>query len=131
MIARELLDRGWCAASASCAPPTSASSGRRKLRTKFNIKAAVVQSSRIGRLERGLPIQNISLYQHYSHLVVSIDFVKLERNRQPFLLNAPDLIIVDEAHTSSRPRGGKQGRQQQRYALVKELARKPTGTSSW
>ncbi len=124
MIARELLDRGVVRRIGVLCAPHLCEQWQEELRTKFNIKAAVVQSSRIGRLERGLPLQNISLYQHYSHLVVSIDFVKLERNRGPFLNYAPDLIIVDEAHTSSRPRGGKQGRQQQRYALVKELAQK-------
>ena len=43
------------------------------------------------------------------HLVVSIDYIKSDRNKRPFLDNAPDLIIVDEAHTGSRPQGGTVG----------------------
>ena len=125
MIARELIDRGAVRRIGVLCAPHLCEQWEEELRTKFNIYPAVVQSSRIGRLERALPHQNISLYRHYPHLVVSIDFVKLDRNRQRFLDNAPDLIIVDEAHTASRPRGGSQGRQQQRYALVRELARHP------
>ena len=125
MIARELFDRGAVSRIGVLCAPHLCEQWEEELRTKFNILPAVVQSSRIGRLERALPVQNVSIYKHYKHLVVSIDFVKLERNRGPFLDNAPDLIIVDEAHTAARPRGGSQGRQQQRYALVRELARDP------
>ena len=125
MIARELFDRGAVGRIGVLCAPHLCEQWEEELRTKFNILPAVVQSSRIGRLERALPVQNVSIYKHYKHLVVSIDFVKLERNRGPFLDNAPDLIIVDEAHTAARPRGGSQGRQQQRYALVRELARDP------
>ena len=124
MIARELLDRGVVRRIGVLCAPHLCEQWEEELRTKFDIYPAVVQSSRIGRLERALPVQNVSLYRHYLHLVVSIDFVKLERNRRPFLDNAPDLIIVDEAHTAARP-AGPQGRQQQRYALVRELARDP------
>ena len=79
----------------------------------------------VGRLERELPCGDVSLYQHYRHMVVSIDFVKSDRNRQRFLDNAPEFIIVDEAHTAARPRGDHSGAQHQRYALVRDLARDP------
>ena len=125
MIARELLDRGTVRRIAVLCPPHLCEQWEDELRTKFNIDTAVIQSSRIGRLERALPRSDVSLYQHYRHLVVSIDFVKSERNRQHFLDNAPDLVIVDEAHTASRPRGGRGVAQQQRYALVRDLARNP------
>ena len=126
MIARELLDRGAVRRVGVLCAPHLCEQWEEELRTKFDIRAAVVQSSRIGRLERGLPLQNMSLYRHYRHLVISIDFVKLERNRDPFLRDAPDLIIVDEAHTAARPRGTRtQGKQQQRYALVRDLAAHP------
>ena len=125
MIARELLDRGAVRRIGVLCPPHLCEQWEDELRTKFNIDTSVIQSSRIGRLERALPRSDVSLYQHYRHLVVSIDFVKSDRNRQHFLDNAPDLIIVDEAHTASRPRGGRGAAQQQRYALVKDLAKNP------
>ena len=122
MIARELLDRGLVGRVGVLCPPHLCEQWEEELRTKFNIDAAIVSSSRIGRLERGLPRGDISLYQHYRHLVVSIDFVKSDRNRRMFLDNAPDFIIVDEAHTAARPRGDRSGTQHQRYALIRELA---------
>ncbi len=122
MIARELLDRGVIGRVGVLCAPYLCEQWEEELRTKFNIDAAIVQSSRIGRLERGLPRGDISLYQHYRHLVVSIDFVKSDRNRRMFLDNAPDLIIVDEAHTVARPRGDRSGSQHQRYSLIRELA---------
>ena len=125
MIARELLDRGIVRRLCVLCPPHLCEQWEEELGTKFNIDAAVIQSSRIGRLERGLPRGDISLYQHYRNLVVSIDFVKSNRNRQRFLDNAPDFIIVDEAHTAARPRGDRGGAQHQRYALVRDLARNP------
>ena len=125
MIARELLDRGVVRRVCVLCAPHLCEQWEEELRTKFNIDVAVVQSSRIGRLERGLPRGDVSLYQHYRHLVVSIDFVKSERNRQRFLDNAPDFIIVDEAHTAARPRGDLSGAQHQRFALIRDLAKDP------
>ena len=76
-------------------------------------------------MERGLPRGDVSLYRHYRHLVVSIDFVKSDRNRQRFLDNAPDFVIVDEAHTAARPRGDRSGAQHQRFALLRDIAKDP------
>ena len=125
MIARELLDRGTVRRVGVLCPPHLCEQWEEELRTKFNIDTAVIQSSRISRLERAMPRSDVSLYQHYRNLVVSIDFVKSDRNRQHFLDNAPDLIIMDEAHTAARPRGGRGVAQQQRYALARDLAKDP------
>ena len=125
MIARELFDRGTVRRIGVLCPPHLCEQWEEELRTKFNIDAAVIQSSRISRLERALPRNDVSLYQHYRHLVVSIDFVKSERNRSLFLANAPDFIIIDEAHTAARPGGQRGAAQQQRYALARDLAKDP------
>ena len=125
MIARELLDRGVIRRIGILCAPHLCEQWEEELRTKFNIESTVVQSSKIAMLERGLPRRDVSLYQYYRHLVLSIDFVKSERNRRIFLNNAPDFIIIDEAHTSARPRGNSSGNQHQRYALIKELADDP------
>src|SRR6266851_2480668 len=106
IIAREILDRGLARRLAVVCPAHLCDQWEAELREKFSIEAAVIQPSRIGRLERDLPRQDISIYQYYRHLIVSIDFIKSERNRGAFLQHAPDLVIVDEAHTAARPRGG-------------------------
>jgi len=125
MIARELLDRGLAQRLAVICPAHLCDQWETELKEKFLLDPAVIQPSRIARLERNLPRQDLSIYQYYPHLVVSIDFVKAGRHRDTFLQNAPDLIIVDEAHLAARPRGDLQRVQHQRYAFVRELAQDP------
>ncbi len=60
----------------------------------------MVRSSTAAGLERGLPRGDVSLWEHYPITVVSIDYVKSDRRRDNFLRAAPDLVIVDEAHTA-------------------------------
>ena len=121
MIARELLDRGIIRRIGVLCAPHLCEQWAEELRNKFNIEAAVIQPSYIARLERDLPRGDIGIYQYYRHLVVSIDYVKSEKNRRMFIDNAPDLIIIDEAHTAARPRGDKTSSQHQRYSFLKEL----------
>lgn len=124
LIARELLDRGIARRLAVICPAHLCDQWERELREKFVLEPAVIQPSRIARLERNLPRPDLSIYQYYPYMVVSLDFIKGERHRGFFLQNAPDLVIVDEAHLVTRPRG-QEARQHQRYALVKELAADP------
>ena len=121
MIVRELLDRGAVRRVGVLCAPHLCDQWAEELETKFHIETAVVQPSKMARLERGLP-PNVGVFKHYQHLVASIDFVKSDRWRRAFIANAPDLIIVDEAHTSARPRGDRGGPQHRRYALLRELA---------
>ena len=125
MIARELLDRGIVRRLAVVCPPHLCEQWARELREKFNIDPAVIQPARMARLKRELPRADVNVFQHYRHIVASIDFVKSDRYRQVFLDNAPDLIIVDEAHAAARPRGDRARGQHQRYELIKELAASP------
>ena len=125
MIARELLDRGLAKRLAVICPAHLCDQWEMELQEKFGLETAVIQPSRIARLERDLPRADLSIYQYYPHLVVSIDFIKSERHRDHFIQNAPDLIIVDEAHIASRPRGDFKGLQQQRYAFLRSLAADP------
>jgi hypothetical protein len=99
MIARELLDRGIV----------------RRL-------CVLCPAHLCDQWERELPRQDLSIYEHYPHLVASIDFVKAERHRGPFLRTAPDLAIVDEAHGAARPRADREHGQHQRHELVHALA---------
>ena len=114
MIVRELLDRGAVRRVGVLCAPHLCDQWAEELETKFHIETAVVQPSKMARLERGLP-PDVGVFKHYRHLVASIDFVKSDRWRRAFIANAPDLIIVDEAHTSARPRGDRGGQQHRRY----------------
>jgi superfamily II DNA or RNA helicase len=122
MIARELLDRGIARRLGVICPAHLTEQWERELREKFGIQAAVIQPSSYARLERELPRQDLSVYGYHRHLIASVDFVKSGTHRTRFLGDAPDLIIVDEAHTCARPRGDMGRGQHQRYDFVREIA---------
>jgi superfamily II DNA or RNA helicase len=62
-----------------------------------------------------------SIYRHYPVQVASIDFLKSDRNRHLFLLDCPDLVIVDEAHGAASASERNQS-QHQRHELVSTIA---------
>ena len=121
LIARELLDRGIIRRIGVLCAPHLCDQWEEELRTRFGIETAVIQSSRIRRLERDLPRADDTIFRYYRHLVASIDLIKTERFKPLFLADAPEFIIVDEAHTAARPKGAPD-RQHQRFALVQDLA---------
>ncbi len=125
MIARELLDRGIIRRIGVLCPPHLCEQWEQELREKFGIRAVVVQPSKMARLERDLPRADLGVFQYYPHVVCSIDFIKAGTYRGAFLDNAPDLIIVDEAHAAARPRGDTDASQHQRYALLRDIADLP------
>ncbi|MFN2134982.1 MAG: helicase-related protein, partial [Candidatus Promineifilaceae bacterium] len=124
LIARELLDRGEIQRTAVLCPPYLCDQWQKELAEKFNIDAVVVRSGTIARLEREKPHSDTSIFQHYPHIVASIDTVKGERYRASFLMHCPELLIVDEVHGAAAPPGDRQSRgQQQRHELLVDLAR--------
>ena len=120
LIARELLDRGEVRRLCVLCPPYLCEQWQKELSEKFNLDAVVIRSGTVGQLERRKTGTD-SIYQHYPIQVASIDFVKSDRNRHQFLLNCPDLVIVDEAHGAAAANERNTG-QQQRHQLVSELA---------
>ena len=122
IVARELLDRRIVQRIGVLCPPHLCDQWSQELRDKFGIETATVQSSQMGRLERNLPRPDLQVFAHYQHLVASIDYIKSDRYFQSFVDNAPDLIIVDEAHIAARPRGDEGGQQQRRHRLLQRLA---------
>ncbi|MCR4415818.1 MAG: DEAD/DEAH box helicase, partial [Thermoguttaceae bacterium] len=89
---------------------------------KFNMEAVVIRSGTVGQLERRKASQD-SIYRHYPIQVASIDFLKTDRNKHLFLLDCPDLVIVDEAHGSAVSAESNPG-QHLRHRLVQEIAAK-------
>lgn len=126
MILRELLDRGEVMRSCVLCPPPLCEQWASELEEKFGIEAQVVRPGTVATLERGLPVTE-SLFDHYPHTVVSIDFIKSDRRRASFLERCPELVIVDEAHGAAEGRGqsAAAGRAaQQRHALVQDLTKR-------
>jgi SNF2 family DNA or RNA helicase len=125
MIARELLDRGIAKRLGVITPAHLCDQWQRELAEKFGINSALVQPSQMARLEREMPRQDVTVFAHYLYFVGSIDFLKSERHRGAFIRDAPDLIIVDEAHLAARPRGAT-NIEHQRFALLHDLAADPS-----
>jgi len=121
LIARELLDRGEVSRLAVLCPPHLAEQWQRELSSKFHINAEIVVPGTAARLERACAVGQ-SLFEVYSHVIISTDFIKAERRREEFLRACPELVIVDEAHTCAAAGEGR-GYRHQRYSLLAGLAK--------
>jgi len=122
LIARELWERGEIKRLAVLCPPYLCDQWQKELREKFNFHdAVVIRSGTVGQLERDKPPTR-TIYEHYPVQVISLDWVKSERNRHAFLLHAPELLIVDEAHGAALAQNQNQ---QQRHEFLREVAARP------
>lgn len=125
LIAAEMLATGNAARLAVLCPPSLAEQWRAELAEKFGLTAQLVLPGTIRSLERGLA-QDESVFDHYPVTVISTDFIKAEHRRNDFLRTAPDLVIVDEAHTvASDDSGRSSAGRTQRYRLMRDLAADP------
>ncbi|RMG24624.1 MAG: helicase [Armatimonadetes bacterium] len=119
LIARELYDRRLIRRFAVLAPPVLCDQWENEIRDKIALDPVVIRAGTVASLERSVP-PTLSLYDAFPFQVISIDWAKMERNRSSLIQHCPELVIVDEAHGASESRGGGQ---QQRYRLLKELAK--------
>jgi superfamily II DNA or RNA helicase len=125
LIASELLAQGDAQRLAVLCSPALAEQWQAELREKFGIDAELVLTSTVRRLERGL-LMNESLFQKYPYVVVSTDFIKSPNRRHEFLVQCPELVIVDEAHTAvDDGAAGSRRSRHQRYELMLGLAKDP------
>jgi superfamily II DNA or RNA helicase len=124
LIVRELIDRGEVRRFAVLCPPQIAEQWQAKeLSGKFHLDAELVLPGTTGRLERQCRMGQ-SIFHRFPYVVVSTDFIKADRRRDDFLRTAPELVIVDEAHTCAWASEGR-GARHQRHALIKGLAADP------
>ena len=121
LIARELLDRGEIRKVTVICPPHLCEKWKSDMIRQFNLAAEVVRPGTAQKLERGLPAGQ-SIFDVVPYTVVSLDWIKSDRNREGFLRSCGEFVIVDEAHTCAARKGG--GRQQ-RYELLRGLAADP------
>jgi superfamily II DNA or RNA helicase len=120
LIAVELLATGQAERLAVLCPPHLAEQWAAEMTDKFHLDPTLVLSSTAPRLERGLAYGE-SLFDRHRITVVSTDFIKSDRRRAEFLRAAPELIIVDEAHTCAADPNRRSARHQ-RHELVRALA---------
>ncbi|MBL9118174.1 MAG: DEAD/DEAH box helicase [Verrucomicrobiaceae bacterium] len=117
LILREMRDRGEIFQAAILCPPHLVEQWQGELWDRFHLRAAALTPANVSRLEKEKP-DHLSLFDHFEILVVSLDYIKTERNREHFLAIAPDFLIVDEAHTCAAAGVGKQ----LRFELLRRLA---------
>ena len=127
LVARELLARGLARRLGVLAPAHLVEQWATELEEKFALPADRIRPATLAALERRLPRADASVWEVSDCFVTSIDFVKSERQRERFLRNVPDLVIVDEAHGCARPRGATGRGQQQRYELLRDLVDRHSG----
>ena len=94
-----------------------------ELRAKLGIEAVIIRSNTQARLDRMIQ-GDTSVYDYYPYQIISIDYIKADSRRAVFVEQCPGLVIVDEAHTCTRPAGASKA-QQQRHHLLRDLADKP------
>ncbi|WP_298209000.1 helicase-related protein [Ferrimicrobium sp.] len=120
MICAELLAQGEIKRLCVLTPPHLAIQWQDEMATKFGLEAEVVLASTAAALERGCRTGE-TLFDRYPITIVSTDFIKADRRRSEFLRSAPEMIVVDEAHTVAADTSIRSTRHQ-RHQLIKELA---------
>ncbi len=123
LIAKEWLERHEIKSMAVLCPPHLAEQWQAELNEKFHLDAKLVLASTANQLQKTC-LARESIFQRYPLTIISIDFIKSDQRREQFLQFAPDLVIVDEAHTCSEAGEGGKSRQQ-RFRLLSKLAEDP------
>lgn len=125
LIVKELLERGEIKRFAVVCLPHLCEQWQQELRDKFGIEAVIIRSNTQAQLDREIDtVSDVSVYHYYPYQVISVDYIKSDSRRQIYIQECPELIIVDEAHTCTKPAGASRG-QQQRYKLIFDIAKKP------
>ena len=122
LVVRELMERARVKRFAVICLPHLCDQWQQEFRAKLGIEAVIIRSNTQARLDRMIQ-GDTSVYDYYPYQIISIDYIKADSRRAVFVEQCPGLIIVDEAHTCTRPAGASKA-QQQRYHLLRDLADK-------
>lgn len=121
LIIKELIERGEIKRFAIICPPHLCEQWQQELKDKLDIDAEIIRSSTASRLDRLVP-DDRSVFYHLPYQVISVDYIKTDKRRGIFLNDCPELVVVDEAHTCTLPKGSTSKNQQQRYNLIHDIA---------
>ncbi len=122
LVLREMMDRAKVKRFAVVCLPHLCDQWQQELRSKLGIEAVIIRSNTQARLDRMIQ-GDASVYDFYPYQIISIDYIKADSRRAVFVEQCPELVIVDEAHSCSRPKGSSKS-QQQRYHLLRDLSDK-------
>ena len=122
LIVKELLERREIQRFAVLCPPHLCEQWQEELKDKFQIDAVVIRTGTQAGLDRQVP-GDMSVFQYFPYQIISIDYIKSDNRYSVFSSQAPELVIVDEAHSCAKP-DGVHASQQLRHRLVRELAKR-------
>jgi superfamily II DNA or RNA helicase len=120
LIAKEMLERRVVRRFAVVCLPHLCDQWQAEIKDKLGLEAVIIRTNTQARLDREIQ-GDVSVYSYYPYQIISIDFIKSDSRRQVFINECPELVIVDEVHSCARPAGASRS-QQQRYALVSDIA---------
>lgn len=123
LVLKELLERREIKRFAIIVLPHLCEQWQAELKDKFGIEAVIIRSNTQARLDREIH-GDTSVFEYYPYQIISIDYIKSDHRRPVFVQECPEFIIVDEAHTCTRPEGASVN-QQQRHRLIHDIAAKP------
>lgn len=123
LVLKELLERREIRRFAIIVLPHLCEQWQNELKDKFGIDAVIIRSNTQARLDREIQGDQ-SVFKYYPYQIISIDYIKSDQRRQVFIKECPEFVIVDEAHTCAEPTGVLNSNQQQRYALIRDIASK-------
>jgi superfamily II DNA or RNA helicase len=123
LILKELLERNEIKRFAIVCPPHLCEQWQGELKDKFGIDAVVIRSNTQARLDREIQGDQ-SVFEYYRYQVISIDYIKQENRHSTFIQEAPEFVIVDEAHTCTVSDAANNHNQQMRYHLLQGLSKK-------
>lgn len=118
LIAKELMERFEVERFCVLCPSHLVNQWVGELRDHFNLPAVALTASSVYSLEKKVP-RDMDITEHYPVTVISLDYIKTPSRRDSFIHKAPELVIVDEAHTCTEKTGGEA---HQRFELLKRLA---------
>lgn len=124
LIVKELLERKEIERFAVICLPHLCEQWQTELREKFDIEAVIIRSNTQAKLDRQIQ-GDTSVYTYYPYQIISIDYIKSDVRRMVFVNECPEMVVVDEAHTCSRPAGPGRSTQHLRYDLIKRISNKP------
>ena len=115
IIAKEMLDRFEIERLSVLCPSHLVSQWVSELRDHFNLPAVALTASSVYSLEKKVP-KNMDITECYPVTVISLDYIKNPKRRDNFVHKAPEMVIVDEAHTCGNDS------HHQRFELLQKLA---------
>lgn len=122
LVAKELYERKEIKRFAIVCLPHLCDQWQDELKNKFGVEAVIIRSGTATSLERQIRSHE-NIFRAFPFQIISIDYIKSGNKRQVFIDHCPELIIVDEAHTCSKPAGANKT-QQLRYHLLNDISKK-------